>query len=62
MLGVSWLFVLGGFVVNHGWPAGWRTPRLPAAQYAALVGFVVAEALIFVPLLYVAEQKGSRRD
>lgn len=55
MLGVSWLFVLGGFIVV-GWLASRAAHRAtsPAAQYGALVAFVVAEAVIFVPLLVVA--------
>lgn len=56
MLSVSWLFVLGAFVIV-GWlasRAAHRATSLPV-QYAALAGFVVAEALIFVPLLFVAE-------
>ncbi|HEX8691962.1 MAG TPA: Bax inhibitor-1 family protein [Longimicrobium sp.] len=55
MLGVSWLFVLGGFVV-----AGWlfssmahKAQTLPA-QYAALAGYVLVEAVVFVPLLVMA--------
>jgi FtsH-binding integral membrane protein len=32
------------------------TASSPAAQYAALVGFVIAEALIFVPMLFLANQ------
>ncbi len=56
MLSVNWLFVLGGFVV-----VSWAATRVAhgsdslLAQYGALAGFVVAEAIIFVPLLYVAE-------
>ncbi|HXJ58375.1 MAG TPA: Bax inhibitor-1 family protein, partial [Verrucomicrobiae bacterium] len=56
LLGVSWLLVLGGFVV-----VSWLASRVAhvstsrPAQYAALLGFVVAESLIFVPLLYLAE-------
>src|SRR5262245_32930309 len=52
---VSWLVVLGGFVVVS-WLAS-RTAHMAAskaAQYAALAGFVVAEAIIFVPLLFLA--------
>ena len=56
MLGTSWLIVLGAFTL-----VGWLASRaahqaisLPA-QYAALAGFVVAEAIVFVPLLYVAQ-------
>lgn len=55
MLGTSWLLVLGGFVVVS-WVA--RTAAHNAssklAQYAALAGYVVAEAIIFVPILYLA--------
>ncbi|MEM1245340.1 MAG: Bax inhibitor-1 family protein [Acidobacteriota bacterium] len=55
MLGVSWLFVLGGFVVVS-WIASRaaHTARSLPAQYAALIGFVFAEALIFVPMLFIA--------
>lgn len=55
MLSVNWLLVLGGFVVVS-WLASRTAHRAVSmrAQYAALVGFVVAEALIFVPLLYIA--------
>jgi uncharacterized protein len=55
MLGTSWLLVLGGFVVVS-WLASHvahRSDSLPK-QYAALGGFVVAEAIIFVPLLWIA--------
>ncbi len=55
MLGVNWLLVLGAFVLVN-WLAS-RTAnaaRSLAAQYAALLAFVVAEALVFVPLLYIA--------
>src|SRR5690606_12781739 len=50
-----WLLVLGGFMI-----VGWLASRTAAtattlsAQYLALSGFVAAEAIIFVPLLYVA--------
>lgn len=57
MLGVSWLLVLGGFVVVS-WFAS-RTAHAAhskAAQYAALAMYVVAESLIFVPLLYIADR------
>ena len=52
MLGTSWLLVLGGFMVVS-WLAS-RTAHSAtsqAAQYLALGGFVVAQAIIFVPLL-----------
>jgi FtsH-binding integral membrane protein len=57
LLGVSWLFVLGGFMVI-GWLAS-RTAHMATsagAQYAALAGYVVAESIIFVPLLFIANQ------
>jgi FtsH-binding integral membrane protein len=56
LLGTSWLLVLGGFVV-----VSWLATRVahvaesPQAQYAALGGYVVAEAIIFVPLLLIAQ-------
>ncbi|MEW6305777.1 MAG: Bax inhibitor-1 family protein [Verrucomicrobiota bacterium] len=57
MMGVSWLLVLGGFVVVS-WLATHvaHAAESKALQYAALIGFVVAEAIIFVPLLYVAQR------
>jgi hypothetical protein len=56
MLSVNWLFVLGGFIVVS-WIASRaaHTARSLGVQYAALAAFVLAEALIFVPLLYVAQ-------
>jgi len=56
MMSGSWLLVLGAFVL-----ISWFASRIafsatsPVAQYAALGGFVVAEALIFVPMLYLAQ-------
>jgi len=57
LMGVSWLFVLGGFMVVS-WLAS-RTAHLAQAkvtQYAALTAYVVAEAIIVVPLLYIADK------
>src|SRR5690606_39051326 len=55
MLGTSWLVVLCGFMVVS-WLASHVAMRSDslAKQYAALVGFVAAEAIIFVPLLWIA--------
>lgn len=55
MLSGSWLLVLGGFMVVS-WLARSVAHRASskAAQYAALAGYVVGEAIIFVPLLFVA--------
>jgi uncharacterized protein len=56
MLGTSWLLVLGGFMV-----VGWFASRVAhtasslGAQYGALAAFVGAEAILFVPLLFVAQ-------
>ncbi|HEX9188757.1 MAG TPA: Bax inhibitor-1 family protein [Vicinamibacteria bacterium] len=56
MLSTSWLLVLGGFVV-----VSWIATNVAAkteslgSQYAALAAYVVAEAIIFVPLLVVAQ-------
>jgi hypothetical protein len=54
-LGNNWLIVLGGFMLVS-WFASRTALTAPtlAAQYLALGGFVVAEAIIFVPLLYIA--------
>jgi FtsH-binding integral membrane protein len=55
LLGVNWLLVLGGFML-----VSWAASRAAmsstsrSTQYAALAGFVVAEGIIFVPLLYIA--------
>ncbi len=55
MLGTSWLLILGAFMV-----VGWLASRTAhnatsmGAQYGALALFVVAEAVLFVPLLYIA--------
>jgi FtsH-binding integral membrane protein len=56
MLSTSWLLILGGFMV-----AGWVFSNMAArsegkgAQYGALAGYVLVEAIIFVPLLVIAE-------
>jgi hypothetical protein len=52
---VSWLLVLGGFMV-----VSWLASRFAhtssslGVQYMALIGFVVAWSIIFVPMLYTA--------
>ena len=55
MLSVSWLFILGGFMLA-GWVASRaaHTARTLPAQYAALAAYVVVESLIFLPLLVIA--------
>ena len=55
MLSVPWLLILGAFMV-----AGWLARSVaasaasPPLQYAALGGYVVAQGLIFVPVLVIA--------
>lgn len=55
MLGTSWLLVLGAFMVVS-WLASRaaHTSTSTGVQYAALGGFVLAESIIFVPMLYIA--------
>ena len=55
MLGVNWLLILGGFVIMS-WLATNAAQRSSSlgTQYLALSGFVIAEAIIFVPMLYIA--------
>jgi uncharacterized protein len=57
MMGVSWLLVLGGFVLVS-WLASRfaHTAESKPVQYLALGGFVFAEAIIFVPLLFIAQR------
>jgi FtsH-binding integral membrane protein len=56
MLSVSWLLVLGGFVVVS-WIASHVAHRSLSlgAQYVALALYVVAEAIVFVPMLLIAQ-------
>jgi hypothetical protein len=55
MLGFNWLLILGAFMVV-GWLATHvaQTTQSRPLQYLALAGFVVAQAIIFVPLLALA--------
>jgi uncharacterized protein len=57
MFGFNWLLILGAFMLV-GMGATHVAHRVDSKplQYAALAAFVVAEAIIFVPLLYVAMQ------
>ena len=56
VIGTNWLLILGAFMLV-GWLAS-RTAHASTSrgmQYLALIAFVLAEAVIFVPLLYIAE-------
>jgi uncharacterized protein len=57
MLGVNWLLILGAFILVS-WIATHVAHRVQSKplQYVALVGFVVAWAVIFVPMLWMAIQ------
>lgn len=59
MLGArySWLVVLGLFMVVSWIANSWAQSAVsPAKQYCGLGLYVVAEAVIFVPLLYIANR------
>ena len=57
MLGHSWLWVLGGFMVLSWFARSvvYKTES-KASQYAALAVYVIGQALIFVPLLFIADK------
>ena len=63
MLGTNWLLVLGGFML-----VSWLATRAAhnsvalGTQYLALAGFVVAEAVIFVPMLLLSHNNAESRD
>ena len=56
MLQGSWLLVLGAFMVV-GWLANGVAARSQSmgSQYAALGAYVVVDAIVFVPLLFMAD-------
>ncbi len=61
-LGGSWLIVLGAFVLVSWFATRTaHTARSLASQYIALFGYVVVWALIFVPILYIAEAQAVAR-
>jgi FtsH-binding integral membrane protein len=58
MMGFNWFLILGAFMLT-GWLAT-RTAQTSSSigmQYFAYAAYVVAEALIFVPLLFLADSK-----
>lgn len=59
MLETSWMAVLGGFILIS-WVASHVAHKVESrgAQYAALGAFVVAEAIIFVPMFFLAMMVG----
>lgn len=60
MFAVSWFWILGPFML-----ISWIASRVAyssqskPAQYAALAGYVLAQALIFVPMLFMAQRVGD---
>lgn len=56
LMGVNWMLVLGGFMVS-GWLARSLASRAQSIgmQYLGLALYVVAQGIIFVPMLYMAE-------
>ena len=56
MLGFNWLLILGAFMLV-GWGATHvaHTVESQGLQYAALAAYVVVQAIIFVPMLYIAQ-------
>ena len=60
LLGVNWMLVLGGFMIA-GWLArglAYRATGL-GVQYLGLALYVVANAIIFTPLLVVADYRAG---
>lgn len=55
VFGTSWLLILGGFVLIS-WLSSSVAHRAttPAAQYGAYAALIVAEALLFAPMLVIA--------
>ena len=58
--GWSWLVVLGAFMavsrIAERWAESGASPQI---QYLGLGLYVIAEAIIFLPLLYIAARFGS---
>jgi uncharacterized protein len=57
MMGTSWLLILGGFMVVSWLASRWaHTSSSRSLQYAGLATMVVAYAILFLPLLVIAER------
>lgn len=58
LLGTSWLLSIGGFMIV-AWLASHTAYKAKSlgAQYAVLAAFVVVEAIVFTPLLFIANYK-----
>ena len=60
MLSVNWLFILGGFVLLS-WLATHfaQSSQNKGMQYLGLGLYVILQAIIFVPMLYIAQAKAG---
>lgn len=53
--GMTWLIVLGGFMFVTSFATKWASSTADRSkQYAGLLLYVLAQAFIFVPLIYIA--------
>ena len=53
--GIKWLLMLGGFMLATNYAERLSTKNHdPKTQYVALVLYVIAEAFIFIPLIFIA--------
>ncbi len=61
--GWTWLMVLGGFMFVTSLADNWaRSSTKKSVQYGALAVYVVAEAFIFLPMLFVAQRMAGGND
>ena len=51
----NWLLFLGGFILVASMARRFSLSESTGTQWAALAGYIIAEAIIFAPLLFVAE-------
>lgn len=60
LVGTNWMLVLGGFMLV-GWLARGMAARArsTAMQFLALALYVVAQAIIFTPMLIIADQRAE---
>jgi FtsH-binding integral membrane protein len=57
MMSTSWLLILGGFMLVSWFATRTaHTSQSLGAQYAGLAAIVVAYAILFVPMLFIADQ------
>jgi len=60
VLGTSWLLILGGFMIVSWFArSAAHGAESLGAQYAGLAGMIVAQGLLFAPMLYIADSMAS---